>query len=361
MATPNHPLIAHVLNSPPSPSDAPGYLYAYRIFRHQPLWRFGRRPRFPRAKIKIRRANNPQRRRREWARQCRGQRVKWWFWWYVPFAKKFERLIHTHFRVHGAWVHPSLCGFCLVRHQEQFYWARCGGKRGVVLVVEGYLGILGWPSVKTSLDSKGGQFDSGAEPVQSQRRDVIYIREVSSLQATAIVNSRFRLDLLIYVLLLLLPNGRNRLVSCVFDRNAPDLRFRLNLFIYVFLLAFPSRLKPSGSDRIFGLRTLPQYSSAARSRASATRRRRVEVLDPSCRMALFLTYSFKFSPPSQTHRVFQSPGVFTFDRNAPSLPLLPRLSARRHRDSVPQPLADAVLEWSQRLGERQLPPPLRLF
>ncbi|KAJ7441450.1 hypothetical protein B0H11DRAFT_2252019 [Mycena galericulata] len=155
MATPNHPQIALVLNSPPSPSDAPGCLYAFRVFRNQPRRRFGRAPRFPRAKIKIGRAKNPQRRRREWTRQCRGQRVKWWYWWYVPFAKKFERLIHTHFRVHGAWLEPSACGFCLVRHQELFDYGRCGGKRGVALVVEGYLGILGWPSVKTTVRHSG--------------------------------------------------------------------------------------------------------------------------------------------------------------------------------------------------------------
>ncbi|KAJ7429134.1 hypothetical protein B0H11DRAFT_2266844 [Mycena galericulata] len=155
MATPNDPRIAHILNSPPSPSDGPGYLYVFRIFRKQPLRRFGRAPRSRRAKIKIGRTNNPQRRRREWARQCRGQRVKWWFWWYVPFAKQFERLIHTHFRIHGAWIHPSPCGFCWIRHQEIFDHARCGGKRGVSEVVEEYLGILRWPSLKTTVGYPG--------------------------------------------------------------------------------------------------------------------------------------------------------------------------------------------------------------
>ncbi|KAJ7505067.1 hypothetical protein B0H11DRAFT_1905143 [Mycena galericulata] len=160
MATPNHPRIAAILNSVPSPSDTYGVLYAFYIFRTQPRRRYGRTPKHPRAKVKIGRANNPLRRRREWARQCRGQRQKWWFWWDVPFAKKFERLIHTHFRVHGAWVQPSPCGFCLVRHEEQFDYARCGGKRGLIRVVEEYLGILGWPIVRYSADFAWGAWYS---------------------------------------------------------------------------------------------------------------------------------------------------------------------------------------------------------
>ncbi|KAJ7444083.1 hypothetical protein B0H11DRAFT_1931248 [Mycena galericulata] len=104
--------------------------------------------------------------------------------------------------------------------------------------------------------------------------------ESCSADADADIYANTVQDNFTYIFVYLVSSLQTPMQACsTFDLRA--LGLSLDLFIYVFLLAFPSRLKPSGSDRIFGLRTLPQYSSAARSRASATRRRRVEVLDPT--------------------------------------------------------------------------------
>ncbi|KAJ7078215.1 hypothetical protein C8R44DRAFT_754961 [Mycena epipterygia] len=56
-----------------------------------------------------------------------------------------QRLIHLHFKLHGAWIRPEECEFCGTKHCEKFDYARCGGSNGVVAVVEYYLWRLGWP------------------------------------------------------------------------------------------------------------------------------------------------------------------------------------------------------------------------
>ncbi|KAJ7441690.1 hypothetical protein FB451DRAFT_1190874 [Mycena latifolia] len=46
--------------------------------------------------IKVGRAKEPPKRKRQWLRQCRGEQQDWWCYWDVPFAAKFVRTIDTH-------------------------------------------------------------------------------------------------------------------------------------------------------------------------------------------------------------------------------------------------------------------------
>ncbi|KAJ7681691.1 hypothetical protein B0H17DRAFT_1138288 [Mycena rosella] len=95
--------------------------------------------------IKIGFTNDPPWRKGEWKRQCAPQQQVWRYYWEVPDAREFERLIHTHFKVAGAWIVPVPCQFCMKRHREKFDDALCGGLGGVVGVVLYYLGLLNWP------------------------------------------------------------------------------------------------------------------------------------------------------------------------------------------------------------------------
>ncbi|KAJ6578944.1 hypothetical protein B0H10DRAFT_2236001 [Mycena sp. CBHHK59/15] len=56
-----------------------------------------------------------------------------------------EALIHLHFKLLGAWMLPSECHFCGVRHTENFGFRACGGWAGIAHVVVFYLRRLGWP------------------------------------------------------------------------------------------------------------------------------------------------------------------------------------------------------------------------
>ncbi|KAJ7048599.1 hypothetical protein C8F01DRAFT_1094633 [Mycena amicta] len=47
-----------------------------------------------------------------WAAQCKPQLQVWLYWWAVPFAAKFEKLIQKHFKNAGAWLGPSCCRYC---------------------------------------------------------------------------------------------------------------------------------------------------------------------------------------------------------------------------------------------------------
>ncbi|KAJ7145957.1 hypothetical protein C8R44DRAFT_863780 [Mycena epipterygia] len=47
--------------------------------------------------------------------------------------------------LNGAWIVPKPCEFCGVSHQEKFDYEWCGGKKGIVKVVEYYLRRLNWP------------------------------------------------------------------------------------------------------------------------------------------------------------------------------------------------------------------------
>ncbi|KAJ7460122.1 hypothetical protein B0H11DRAFT_1924165 [Mycena galericulata] len=112
---------------PPSPSDRPGGFYAY-FDPTLSIAKYGR-------------SDNPARRKREWERQCRGEMQLWLpFYWEVPFAAKFERLIHLHYQRAGYWLGPIRCPYCGVKHREKY---DCDA--GFVFTVEHYLGVLGWP------------------------------------------------------------------------------------------------------------------------------------------------------------------------------------------------------------------------
>ncbi|KAJ7675571.1 hypothetical protein B0H17DRAFT_1140195 [Mycena rosella] len=145
-----------------SSTDGPGGIYVYEIPRYQPNCSNRRRRRaLTRREIKIGRAIDPPKRRKQWLRQCRGQRQIWWFYWEVPLAKKFgesavtwnagsvrlvaEALLHNHFKREGAWIWPHECDWCTVNHQEKFDLEDCGGRRGIIQVAEGYHKLLGWP------------------------------------------------------------------------------------------------------------------------------------------------------------------------------------------------------------------------
>ncbi|KAJ7435197.1 hypothetical protein B0H11DRAFT_2367977, partial [Mycena galericulata] len=122
----------------PSASDCRGGFYGFRIPKTRSTL----------AIVKLGRAKEPRKRQAQWARQCRGERHRWLpYYWEVPFYKKFEKIIHCHFKAAGAWVVPHRCRFCTVRHQEKFGLKACGGVRGLVRVVEYYLGRLNWPVI----------------------------------------------------------------------------------------------------------------------------------------------------------------------------------------------------------------------
>ncbi|KAJ7453630.1 hypothetical protein B0H11DRAFT_2245267 [Mycena galericulata] len=119
--------------APPSASDGPGAFYGFRIKK---IFKLGR-------------AKEPRKRQGQWARQCRGERHHWLpYYWEVPFYKKFEKIVHRHYKAAGAWLTPHRCRFCSVRHQEKFSLKACGGVRGLVGVVEHYLGRLNWPVIR---------------------------------------------------------------------------------------------------------------------------------------------------------------------------------------------------------------------
>ncbi|KAJ7434397.1 hypothetical protein FB451DRAFT_1195329 [Mycena latifolia] len=147
-----HPLIEAAIARKASASDKPGKIYGFKIPRYQPHRPKCRRRRsrraIPRLEVKIGRAKCPTKRRKQWLRKCKGQRQEWMFYWEVPEAAKFEALIHLHFKMAGAWIPPSECDFCGVRHQEKFDYVACGGRTGIVRVVEYYLGRLGWPVIR---------------------------------------------------------------------------------------------------------------------------------------------------------------------------------------------------------------------
>ncbi|KAJ7642826.1 hypothetical protein B0H17DRAFT_1148769 [Mycena rosella] len=151
-----------------SSTDGPGGIYVYEIPRYQPNCPKRRcRRALTRREIKIGRAIDPPKRRKQWLRQCRGQRQIWWFYWEVPLAKKFgesavtwnagsvrlvaEALLHNHFKREGAWIWPHECDWCTVYHREKIDLEDCGGRRGIIRVAEGYHKLLGWPIFRNTI------------------------------------------------------------------------------------------------------------------------------------------------------------------------------------------------------------------
>ncbi|KAJ7712912.1 hypothetical protein DFH07DRAFT_1018823 [Mycena maculata] len=138
LMSPTTTTVEDAVLAPPSASDCRGAFYGFRIAKM----------RATPAIVKLGRAKEPRKRRAQWAHQCRGERHRWLtYYWEVPFYKKFEKIIHCHYKAAGAWVVPDRCRFCTVRHQEKFGLKACGGVRGLVRVVEYYLGRLNWPVI----------------------------------------------------------------------------------------------------------------------------------------------------------------------------------------------------------------------
>ncbi|KAJ7073382.1 hypothetical protein B0H15DRAFT_963718 [Mycena belliarum] len=137
--------VLSALRAPPSPSDKAGTFYYYEIPGRQPNGRTRG------ARFKFGRARNVRQRQGQWKRKCRGQRQRWWSYWDVPYASKFEHLMHLHYKLRGAWLGRTPCDFCPVSHQEQYDRNGCGGRRVVEAEVEFYLRKLRWPIVRTDL------------------------------------------------------------------------------------------------------------------------------------------------------------------------------------------------------------------
>ncbi|KAJ6535579.1 hypothetical protein B0H19DRAFT_1271320 [Mycena capillaripes] len=131
------PLPSAVINKPPSASDKPGAFYDFELPQE--------------GATKLGRSNAPRRRQKEWARKCRGQQQVWRGYWIVPYAAKFEALIHAHFKRAGAWISPTPCQYCGVKHLEKYSKRVCGGWTEIVKVVEYYLRRLGWPVIRVDM------------------------------------------------------------------------------------------------------------------------------------------------------------------------------------------------------------------
>ncbi|KAJ6611739.1 hypothetical protein B0H10DRAFT_1952861 [Mycena sp. CBHHK59/15] len=144
--TPLHPTLAAAILAPPSALDKPGALYIFDILADQPNRRTCHT--LAQAQIwmaKIGHSKHPWKHWAQWLWKCRGQQQDWWAYWNVPYAAKFEALIHLHFKLLGAWMLPSECHFCGIRHTKKFGFRACGGRAGIVRVVVFYLRRLGWP------------------------------------------------------------------------------------------------------------------------------------------------------------------------------------------------------------------------
>ncbi|KAJ7096453.1 hypothetical protein C8R44DRAFT_889762 [Mycena epipterygia] len=150
--TPLHPALEAAIVAPPSALDKPGALYVFDIPADQLNHRMRRTLAWAQIRmVKIGRSKHPWKRRGQWLRKCRGQRQEWWVYWNVPYAAKFEALIHLHFKLMGAWMLPSECHFCGIHHTETFSSRACGGRDGIARVVVFYLRCLGWPVDKVAM------------------------------------------------------------------------------------------------------------------------------------------------------------------------------------------------------------------
>ncbi|KAF8183527.1 hypothetical protein K438DRAFT_1766816 [Mycena galopus ATCC 62051] len=137
-SVPSHATFIKALNAPPTPTDGVGGCYAY----------------FANGVLKFGRSNDPPRRKKEWQRQCSGEPQVWLdFYWEIPYAKKFERVMHLELKRLGAWYGRKFCPFCWRKHQEKFDLRKYGGVGGLVLIVEARLTALGWNWQSTMLQT----------------------------------------------------------------------------------------------------------------------------------------------------------------------------------------------------------------
>ncbi|KAJ7314894.1 hypothetical protein DFH08DRAFT_820869 [Mycena albidolilacea] len=119
----------NALNAPPTTTNGVGGGYSFFVNN---VLKFGK-------------SNKPWARKDQWKRQCREEQQTWLdFHWEVPYAKKFERIIHIKLKRLGAWLGRVHCRFCGRNHQEKFDLRKCGGKAGLVRIIEARLNTLGW-------------------------------------------------------------------------------------------------------------------------------------------------------------------------------------------------------------------------
>ncbi|KAF8120433.1 hypothetical protein K438DRAFT_1794543 [Mycena galopus ATCC 62051] len=137
--SPSKSAFLKAFNAPPTPTDGVGGCYAY----------------FANGVLKFGRSNRPLRHKAEWQRRCRGEDQDWMdFYWEIPYAKKFERVIHIELKRLGAWNGRTHCPYCGREHQEKFDLLKCGGKAGLVRIVEARLAALGWSWKRSALHSQ---------------------------------------------------------------------------------------------------------------------------------------------------------------------------------------------------------------
>ncbi|KAF8126870.1 hypothetical protein K438DRAFT_1790261 [Mycena galopus ATCC 62051] len=65
-----------------------------------------------------------------------------------------ERVIHIELKRLGAWNGRTHCPYCGREHQEKFDLLKCGGKAGLVRIVEARLTALGWTWKRSALHSQ---------------------------------------------------------------------------------------------------------------------------------------------------------------------------------------------------------------
>ncbi|KAJ7637970.1 hypothetical protein DFH06DRAFT_1138615 [Mycena polygramma] len=129
-------ILQRVFEHPPTLKDGWGGLYMYQI----PL----------ESKMKFGISECPPRRRREWERQCWPEQQVWLPWyWYVPYRKKFEKVVHAYFKAKHAWCGRHPCSHCPRNHQERFWSASCGGIFATIFQIEALIVSLGWPVIRS--------------------------------------------------------------------------------------------------------------------------------------------------------------------------------------------------------------------
>ncbi|KAJ7729384.1 hypothetical protein DFH07DRAFT_995158 [Mycena maculata] len=110
-------LLGAAVNAPPSPSDGPGGVYNYTSDTSG------------RTTMKIGCSIDPPARQRQWERQCCPEPQEWpGFYYEVPFAAKFEKILHRYFKLMGAWLGPVRCNYCGRYHIEKFDLQLLGGR-----------------------------------------------------------------------------------------------------------------------------------------------------------------------------------------------------------------------------------------
>ncbi|KAJ6484910.1 hypothetical protein C8R45DRAFT_1099057 [Mycena sanguinolenta] len=128
---PSSRVLQGAINAPPSPTDGVGGVYTFRVNGHRT--------------VKVGKAIDPVKRKAQWARQCQGEQQEWVeFYWEVPFARKFEHILHVELKCLGAWLGRVRCRYCGKLHQEKYNLKRCGGMAGLVRIAEAQLVALGW-------------------------------------------------------------------------------------------------------------------------------------------------------------------------------------------------------------------------